>query len=935
MHPHTSSEEQTLLSSNYGILVRTVVSPVLEGMTTDESGNYGPAIPPGGFGIEQLRPTLISILGYEPFLSCRVSADLEQPVQSATIRLQLGRTPYYSSGIRLLNNISPYHIWTESTGSSLTGPYWIIDPGRPRALFDTGIYIRLESKLVSSVPTLVIPPPPEVENVGPTVATTSPDGASVPWPAHSADRIGILVVQSPNQAVTLDVPAGFTEIGTAQGTGTAGTGGTVAWGNATEFTGTANPTTASHAAVANTKGVVVFIMQPTVNTDFVTGVTYGGVAMTRVGTQVDTSASGGRIYTYFLGSGIPSGTQTVNVARSQTTTTIHVVVNGIVAGATDTTEIVASAGQAGPIADQMLTIYVGGRQCIGLVAMESSIDNLLGSGTEPTGQERVFDHDFGGDTSLVSRRTTPDNSNVTMGWTMNQGRVEQMAVAVGAVTSSATRIHTYWCRATSNAMAAPHVSQPGDHFLAFIYTVRNALDSGSPINTSGGSVASSASTAVTTPGLAPSVGRALIVYHVAAATATTSAQFSNWLSPALGFSESSGSGIITYPALEKADRFTTFGQGGGIAVFAGPRQVAGAFVGPTATLATASVLAKQSFAISPQPTRSVATNPDSVPWRPFFVGRIDTVDPAEDGSDVLTLHCRDIMADAMDSWVVPDPGDGGVQFDSDQIVDLLGDLLSFATSAGTAPQEIPFAVLGTPVMSVPAFHQEPMSVLLAMRQAGLQNGWDLRGRWGTSPYGEDDFVLTYYEPDRALDGTPYDIGPSRYFEIGSFPLSRDDVRNIVEVIPSQPPRAPVRAYDLESMLDYGTRYMRLAYDKTSLIRTAAQAESLAAAVLSDVSRPKVSAEILTRFHPWIEVNDLLRLQPNNVHTTVAMSLAVSGYEHTLNEDGDGTTVIRTRRVPAAAYSEWRRGDLQRHIRSTSLPAGPAPEGAIWSRVRAS
>jgi len=49
----------------------------------------------------------------------------------------------------------------------------------------------------------------------------------IPWPAHQAGDVALLVVESANQTISLSVPAGFTEVtGSPQGTGT--TGGTSA-----------------------------------------------------------------------------------------------------------------------------------------------------------------------------------------------------------------------------------------------------------------------------------------------------------------------------------------------------------------------------------------------------------------------------------------------------------------------------------------------------------------------------------------------------------------------------------------------------------------------------------------------------------------------------------------------------------------------------------
>lgn len=79
----------------------------------------------------------------------------------------------------------------------------------------------------------------------------------------------------------------------------------------------ASPLNLTHAAGAGCAGVVVAITVGGVSTDVVTGVTYGGTAMTRIRTDNATSAEAGRTYLYFLGWGkVPqaAGNQTCSIA---------------------------------------------------------------------------------------------------------------------------------------------------------------------------------------------------------------------------------------------------------------------------------------------------------------------------------------------------------------------------------------------------------------------------------------------------------------------------------------------------------------------------------------------------------------------------------------------------------------------------------------------
>ncbi len=86
------------------------------------------------------------------------------------------------------------------------------------------------------------------------------------------------------------------------------------------FTGTATGNFSwTHTPVRDPQGVIVFVGQSTTGADQVTGVTYGGVSMTEVPGSPLLLTSGvedGAVYGYFLGSGIPTGPQTVEVTVS-------------------------------------------------------------------------------------------------------------------------------------------------------------------------------------------------------------------------------------------------------------------------------------------------------------------------------------------------------------------------------------------------------------------------------------------------------------------------------------------------------------------------------------------------------------------------------------------------------------------------------------------
>ena len=101
---------------------------------------------------------------------------------------------------------------------------------------------------------------------------------------------------------------------------------TVAHDASTEFSATfttTSPATVDHTPSGTPRGVIVAIDHGTVADDLITGVTYGGVSMTRVATAVDPSTELGRGYIYHLGANIPTGTQTVSISHTATSTVKH------------------------------------------------------------------------------------------------------------------------------------------------------------------------------------------------------------------------------------------------------------------------------------------------------------------------------------------------------------------------------------------------------------------------------------------------------------------------------------------------------------------------------------------------------------------------------------------------------------------------------------
>jgi hypothetical protein len=330
--------------------------------------------------------------------------------------------------------------------------------------------------------------------------------------------------------------------------------------------------------------------------------------------------------------------------------------------------------------------------------------------------------------------------------------------------------------------------------------------------------------------------------------------------------------------------------------------------------------------------------PDTGDWHTVWAGFIDDHDPAsEPDDDVLTLTARDRMSAVLDDWVQPPltPPETPLLEPGGPMADVLHHLFDsydFGLDGLLGQVNIFLAIEGDPQFTILHYPQAPGSRLEIMRQIGLQNGWDLRGRFGTGIYGADMFVLTYYDPDRNKLAPDWTFGPEHYFTVRSLRVSRNEVRNTIRSTPAGDRAAPAQVLDNPSVVLYGRRYMELSEDQWSHIDTYEEALALANYALSDLKEPKATMEVdLPYFWP-LELNDLIRFAGNNVHHDQPIDLAVTGFTHTLSEDGDASTVIQTRGNPAAANREWRYNPPPDRIVRPYDPVGTARPGTLWLKT---
>jgi len=179
--------------------------------------------------------------------------------------------------------------------------------GTPLGVGKAEAAIQFRAAAQSSVSTVAAP---NFQAAG--TAQASAGALTVPWPAHQADDIGLLIIETANQAVTLGTNGGdWTEVtNSPQGTGTVSGGGTrltVFWSRATSSSmgdvGVNDSTNHQRAQILTFRGV------------FTSGNPWDGTPAGDVASTASTAVS------------IPGGTTTV----------ANTLVVAIVANATDTT----------------------------------------------------------------------------------------------------------------------------------------------------------------------------------------------------------------------------------------------------------------------------------------------------------------------------------------------------------------------------------------------------------------------------------------------------------------------------------------------------------------------------------------------------------------------------------------------------------------------
>lgn len=330
-------------------------------------------------------------------------------------------------------------------------------------------------------------------------------------------------------------------------------------------------------------------------------------------------------------------------------------------------------------------------------------------------------------------------------------------------------------------------------------------------------------------------------------------------------------------------------------------------------------------------------SPASGDWIEVFRGYIDTISPPD---RALRIGARDQIAVLQDRLIETEDeygSSGGTAVET-----VMQDIIDDTLGGGVVTLYTPTS----PGWMLLPFLTEKQRLLDQLLLLSDQIGWQLRYRWDT---GTGAYRLTFYTPDRSKTAVDRTFTPDQFFDVTDLSLNIEDIRNVCVVEWSdptstdssgQPIRNTTTVTDAGSITAYGRRTMIISEAATSNINTSTEATALATACVTDLAEPAAIMSVELPFWPFVELDDLYTFTADNVRFDTDLTLAVVGYQHTL--DGRSVRTVLTLRgsVPSRgtqAYTEMGGGPGFAPTLSTHGPIAPDPpeviEGALGIRTR--
>lgn len=223
-----------------------------------------------------------------------------------------------------------------------------------------------------------------------------------------------------------------------------------------------------------------------------------------------------------------------------------------------------------------------------------------------------------------------------------------------------------------------------------------------------------------------------------------------------------------------------------------------------------------------------------------------------------------------------------------------------------------FVTLQTPVSpgwNVKPYKQDRQSVADAIQAMVDQMGWWCRFEW-SSTLGR--YELTLAAPDRASATVHKTLLSDEEVTCSDLSVDVWSIRNVVRLIYSDsssrdgdgnPLRFVREVSDSASIAKYGRRFMELGEASTSAIDTAAEADRMANAVLTDLREPTAGLGVEFPCDFYLEMGDRITVPADGLRFTAAQTLAVESLSHSFAGESARTSVT-LRGAPAAHRLLW-------------------------------
>lgn len=181
--------------------------------------------------------------------------------------------------------------------------------------------------------------------------------------------------------------------------------------------------------VGTLKGVIVYVVTNAAGDEISSVNINGTVSLTETASSpaLNTAGEDGGSHCFFVGSGIPSGTLTINVVTSGTATTKIGYAVGVTADQ-DTSVVTTGSVISNSVSNPSTTLSLGGVSSFVMLAAWSGIGNLTMS--PATGWTERSEFDFGNQNGLCHTYDTVGTTDVAATYTQSSDDVAMHAIAV-------------------------------------------------------------------------------------------------------------------------------------------------------------------------------------------------------------------------------------------------------------------------------------------------------------------------------------------------------------------------------------------------------------------------------------------------------------------------------------------------------------------------